>query len=86
MEPKNEANISVYNPYPSLGAPAWPCWPRGFPLDVVQMPSPGIEPAPNGSKAKFGVLQSLADVEPDVDAIYRLTHGTPFVFDKGKKR
>jgi len=31
---------------------------------------------------KFGVLQSLADIQPDVDAIYRLTKETPFVFKR----
>jgi len=31
---------------------------------------------------KFGVLQSLADVQPDVDAIYRLTKETPFNFKR----
>lgn len=33
---------------------------------------------------KFAVLQSLADVQPDVDAMFRLTHKTPFVFKKGR--
>jgi hypothetical protein len=30
----------------------------------------------------FGVIQSLADVEPDVDAIFRMTQKTPFMFDR----
>ena len=30
----------------------------------------------------FGVLQSLADIQPDVDAIYRLTRETPFNFKR----
>ena len=33
-------------------------------------------------KIKFGVLQSLADIQPDVDAIYRLTKETPLVFER----
>ena len=32
------------------------------------------------SSVTFGVLQSLADIQPDVDAIYRLTKETPFNF------
>ena len=35
-------------------------------------------------RPNFGILQSLADIQPDVDAIFRLTHKTPFVFNKGK--
>jgi hypothetical protein len=30
----------------------------------------------------FGVIQSLADIEPDVDAIFRMTQKTPFIFDR----
>ena len=30
----------------------------------------------------IGVLQSLADHDPDVDAIYRLVRSTPFSFDR----
>jgi hypothetical protein len=32
------------------------------------------------SLSTFGVLQSLADMQPDVDAIYRMTQKTPFLF------
>jgi hypothetical protein len=28
----------------------------------------------------------LADIQPDVDAIFRLTHKTPFVFKKGSSK
>ena len=34
----------------------------------------------NTPRANFAVLQSLADIQPDVDAIYRLVRGTPFSF------
>ena len=77
-----EINSYVYNPYPIMGAPETPCWPRGFPMDRVQQKMPELKNAT--SETNFAVLQSLADVEPDVDAIYRLTHKTPFVFDRGK--
>lgn len=66
-----------------LGAPQSPCWPRGFPLDALQQQQQHqLEKV--GDVEKFAVLQSLADVQPDVDAMFRLTHKTPFVFDKGK--
>ena len=35
--------------------------------------------------SKFGVLQSLADIQPDVDAIYRMSRKTPFLFKRTKK-
>ena len=34
----------------------------------------------NGSHVNFSVLQSVADYQPDVDAIFRLTRKTPFTF------
>ena len=34
------------------------------------------------STATFAVLQSVADFQPDVDAIYRLTRTTPFSFKR----
>ena len=36
--------------------------------------------AVNQSLASFAVLQSVADSQPDVDAIFRLTRKTPFSF------
>ena len=36
----------------------------------------------NETKVNFAVLQSVADYQPDVDAIYRLTRKTPFVFQR----
>jgi hypothetical protein len=56
-------------------------WPRGLPLKRV------LDPAAHLSKkmllpkpSHVGVWQALADDDPDVDAIYRLTVGTPCKF------
>lgn len=52
-------------------------WPRGLPLDKINV-------APSCSDVsvfKCGIQQSLADSNPDVDAIYRLTHDLPITFD-----
>ena len=38
------------------------------------------QPTSGQSTANFAVIQSLADIQPDVDAIYRLVRGTPFSF------
>ncbi|MGB5983767.1 MAG: STELLO glycosyltransferase family protein, partial [Desulfobacterales bacterium] len=52
-------------------------WPRGFPLDRIH--DPGAVMAEDQLKletVRVGVWQGLADGDPDVDAIYRLTVGT----------
>ena len=56
-------------------------WPRGLPLNLIGKQydlEPGIEQRP----CKVGIWQGLADDDPDVDAIYRLTNNTPCYFDK----
>ena len=79
-------DYKVYNPYPSLGAPEKICWPRGFPIDLIQK-SWNLElskevPSNDAGNGKIGVLQSLADFQPDVDALFRLTRKTPFMFER----
>lgn len=51
-------------------------WPRGFPLERICDP----EAYPDGAQleersVRMGIWQGLADGDPDVDAIYRLTVG-----------
>jgi hypothetical protein len=53
-------------------------WPRGLPLDQIQRPtSPLIR-----AQAAFDcpIQQGLADANPDVDAVYRLTRSLPAYF------
>jgi hypothetical protein len=71
-----------YNPYIHFGAPHKPVWPRGFPLDQIK-----DERSWNNSlsketieNSKIGLIQSLADNDPDIDAIFRLTMTIPFNF------
>jgi hypothetical protein len=52
-------------------------WPRGFPLAAIANPEANA-PATQTlqvSRKQAPILQGLADLEPDVDAIYRLTVG-----------
>jgi hypothetical protein len=76
----------LFNPYPEFAPPGEALmWPRGFPLDAIHdsrtynlttvrwMPRP---------KSHVGLVQLLADVDPDVDAIYRLSQGVPVSFTK----
>ncbi len=54
-------------------------WPRGFALENIQDKLPDLE------KSLFidcPIQQGLADKNPDVDAIYRLTSSLPIIFNK----
>ena len=54
-------------------------WPRGLPLTEVQRPAPVLEAA---VRANCPIQQGLADMNPDVDAIYRLVFPLPQNFNK----
>lgn len=58
-------------------------WPRGFPLREVleDADTPG-DHGVSVRDVEVGVWQGLADGDPDVDAIYRLTSNRPCVFDE----
>jgi hypothetical protein len=76
-----------FNPYPLMRpSTADDIWPRGFPLEDIQKPFlSGL-----GSKIQIadldmknvGVLQSVCNGDPDVDAVYRLTRTLPVTFDE----
>ncbi len=55
-------------------------WPRGLPLRLIntdfKLDNQLVENA-----AEVGIWQGLADEDPDVDAIYRLTNDTPCYFN-----
>lgn len=56
-------------------------WPRGFPLNrILDRTMPNEQPANNLSTHNVGIWQFLADEDPDVDAIYRLTNNMPIYF------
>ena len=74
-----------FNPMPLMGAKMLPSWPRGLPLSDIknkacQAEAYFVHHVARDSKA-IGVFQSLANHDPDVDAIYRLTQPLPFDFD-----
>jgi len=54
-------------------------WPRGLPLDEIRKPIPRI--LANGN-VNSPIQQALADENPDVDALYRLTLPLPQSFRK----
>lgn len=63
-------------------------WARGFPLELVQnKESIEMTDLPENNIPKIGIIQSLAEGDPDVDAIYRLTninYKTDIIFDTNK--
>jgi hypothetical protein len=54
-------------------------WPRGFALENIHDKLPGLE---NQVLVDCPIQQGLADENPDVDAIYRLTLPLPIIFNK----
>ena len=66
-------NWPTYNPYPKLGAPSLPSWPCGLPLGDIKKPQ-SFNTTPTSVNVGYSdipVLQSLAEYQPDVDAIFR---------------
>ena len=80
-------NFPTYNPYPVLGAPTLPSWPRGLPPSHIKLPE-SYDTQTKTYKVKHesvAVLQSLADHQPDLDAIYRITMPVPFSFKRSNE-
>lgn len=59
-------------------------WPRGLPLDRVNDPAAGAhDPATPEADFHCPIQQGLADLAPDVDAVWRLILDRPFTFRRG---
>jgi hypothetical protein len=59
-------------------------WPRGFRLDRITAPQLAFEDLAMHT-VDAPIQQGLADLDPDVDAIYRLTHTAPVSFRKDRR-
>ncbi len=55
-------------------------WPRGFPLEELQKTQTSLKDLKN-TVVNCPIQQGLADENPDVDAIYRLTYPLPINFE-----
>lgn len=77
-------NESVLNPYPLFHPTNPQAWPRGYPLEKIKSTLYNRNPFPIKTNSfdnhNIGVVQYLANNDPDVDAIYRLTQPLPFDF------
>lgn len=56
-------------------------WPRGLPLNLINTDFE-LEKHIKNEVCNVGIWQGLADEDPDVDAIYRLTSDVPCVFNE----
>jgi hypothetical protein len=59
-----------------------PIWPRGLPLRNINDSRDKLQWQKEKTPHRIGIWQGLADEDPDVDAIYRLTSNTPCTFQK----
>ena len=66
--------VNIYQLYTDLKI-----WPRGLPLQLISKDFK-LEKLISQKESKVGIWQGLADEDPDVDAIYRLTSDTPCNF------
>lgn len=67
--PENMGFVNIYRNFSDINI-----WPRGFPLNLITAKESILkEDCLKKQKVAIGVWQGLADCDPDVDAIYRLT-------------
>lgn len=69
----NERWVNAYRHF----EPTLPVWPRGFPLEALAHEE---SPSSPGPEVEAALVQGLADDNPDVDAVYRLTRPLPVRF------
>eukprot|EP01062_Namystynia_karyoxenos_P024638 TRINITY_DN1961_c0_g1_i2.p1 TRINITY_DN1961_c0_g1~~TRINITY_DN1961_c0_g1_i2.p1 ORF type:complete len:472 (+),score=131.41 TRINITY_DN1961_c0_g1_i2:83-1498(+) len=78
--PAVDTSHQLWNPYPMYNHTNF-MWPRGFPLNLIRTEVTQRGPGSASERwSSVAVLQSLADNDPDVDAIYRLTRPLPHYF------
>lgn len=73
---ENKGFINIYQAFTSQKI-----WPRGLPLKLINFAT-NSDLLIKKHACRVGVWQGLADEDPDVDAIYRLTSDQPCIFNK----
>lgn len=71
---ENKGFVNIYQLYTKEKI-----WARGLPLNLINKQFE-LEKDLTVTNCKVGIWQGLADEDPDVDAIYRLTNDTPCYF------
>ena len=74
LEFEARSDRNVVNPYVYFGQPSM--WPRGYPLDAIALNTPEPSYLKADSSVKPLIQQGLANGDPDVDAIFRLTRAS----------
>jgi hypothetical protein len=75
---ENKGFINIYQLYTKQKI-----WARGLPLNLITTQF-DLEKSLKLKDCKIGIWQGLADEDPDVDAIYRLTSDIPCYFNERK--
>ena len=75
LVPKDKGYINIYAYFTDRKI-----WPRGLPLRYISSSADFTSELEHAS-SRIGIWQGLADEDPDVDAIYRLTDNTPCWFN-----
>ena len=67
------STVASGNPYTAFGQAE--IWPRGYPLEWIHKKTVTVESASSDLiKTNVGIVQGLANLDPDLDALFRLTH------------
>lgn len=83
VDVQNNTECGVFNPSSFFRSSEQDIWPRGYPLDKINAPECQLQShycAKEVASDKIGIYQSLANKDPDVDAVYRLTRHLPVNF------
>ncbi len=83
VDVQNTTKCGVFNPSSFFRSSEEGIWPRGYPLDKINAPECELQSQYCSSKVssdRIGIYQSLANKDPDVDAVYRLTRRLPVTF------
>ncbi len=75
---KNAGWVKIYSYFSDQNI-----WPRGFPLEHLRRQSPAYESL-EAAQIDCPIQQGLADDNPDVDAVYRLTLPLPQTFRRDR--
>lgn len=81
LQPALGSACGWVNIYDRFGAPH--TWPRGYPMQKLKAADAAV--SEDGAALPWGVLQYLADGDPDVDAVYRMSNGAETHFARQRE-
>jgi len=84
IEERTSEGHGWVNVYRYFAAPDVDVWPRGFPWRELERAPAPLESLPR-RRVLCPIRQALCDDDPDVDAVWRLTHRGPVRFARGRR-